>query len=246
MEAQNKYINEITNDDSLPPTSGTTFLPAEQSKKSQKLEMLSLKNFAASISIADEFNRANYMFPVRTIESNEESRKLIPHSVQEKSDKNHLRKLKSIRMGLSAELKSKKEGDGGGKWMKGGEKIKNEEMLSNRTSSQRSLISSLFPTSLSSRKKESGLKKGMGERVERKGKKEKDVMTKPTLFSNLKYRESPHPHTEPSKVCKEKKVSIFINEGELDPQKREEIKQELDFQNDLKNFVQKNISSCVF
>lgn len=98
LEAQNQFISAITNDETF-----TEVLPESKRKVTVKVPPPMLANpagFATKSLMAEEFNRANYMYGN---EEEDKSAALSPKSAKQKSILKHRRTLKSIRMGFAPE-----------------------------------------------------------------------------------------------------------------------------------------------
>lgn len=98
LEAQNKYIEEITNDDKM------IIEAPDPKRKKEKDEIHKINKFDGGLLMAEEFNKANYMYPVKQAEI-QETDELKPQSIINKTKMHHFQRLKSIRMGLSPELR---------------------------------------------------------------------------------------------------------------------------------------------
>jgi len=99
LEAQNKFINAITNEETF-----SDIMPDTKRKLMGKQPpppiITNTSTFPTKSLIAEEFNRANYMF------GNDEERKttaISPKSTKQRSILKHRRTLKSIRMGFAPE-----------------------------------------------------------------------------------------------------------------------------------------------
>ena len=230
LEAQNQFINTITNDETF-----TEIVPEVRKKSSKPLLPAPLlansSAFPSKSLIAEEFNRANYMYGN---EQEQKSSAISIKSAQQKSILKHRRTLKSIRMGFDPEDLEKKT----------------QEILFQHKQSA-------IAQSIRQRKKDVSFVEPEGVDKKKKIPRTSNIVYRPKEKKSI----TPFPNTEDPPQKKEKiqkKIGFLGAECTIgrEKEKREkdsdsedegdDILKEIRFQRDLKKFVRGTINSQVF
>ena len=221
LEAQNKYINAITNEDNF------NEIKIDNNKRKTQIQLpppqIMGSAFPSKSLIASEFNKANYMY------GNEEAKKqsvLSPESVKQKSILKHRRTLKSIRMGFEPEAFQKK--------LEEFQHRKNQNFLSQNLKFRKKDVSFVIPEGKSPKSSPRGkeikyLDRKQGSWTGIQSKRVK--ITLENINSNKKEEESESREQE--------------QEKNLGFEEEDEIEKEIKFQRELKTFVKSKITYLV-
>lgn len=234
MEEQNKFINAITNDETFVDITENT-KKRNQPRNLPKTLMANTSTFPSKSLVAEEFNRANYMY------GNEEEKKeqgLSPKSAKIKSILKHRRTLRSIQMGYNPEQFEKKLLD----WGK-----KSSILMSDSNQINKKITFSLPKTQqIQQRSKKTPVE------VERKPNRisktseipSRSSFKKDNLNIKINFNVISDRNKEKEIEKEREKISLFLNEDE-EEEEDEEIKKEIKFQRDLHHFTKNQISYIV-